>query len=235
MKVFAEKNYSVVLNNEEEDNSAQQYHSKVGNIHNITYTQKKLLTIHLDENIMPPNYYRAVVDEMMRLTEDDVVQILINSHGGDYYGMLSIIESIRNTDADVLAVITGMAASAASIIALSCPKMIVCDGATMMIHSLSYGTFGKESDVRSYTQFMTKQTDKVIRQTYEGFLNKKEIEEVIQGREIWLDAEEIRERANNKEKYLLNLEKKQTREIKKKVKQLAESSNNSEAVENTEK
>ena len=200
------------LNNEE---NQEKQPSNYPSIFSTRVQHNKLITLHLDENIQEPSYYRGIVDELMGLTQNDSVQILINSHGGDYYGMLTLIESIRNTEADVLAVITGMAASAASIIALSCPSLMICDGATMMIHSLSYGTFGKESDVRSYTQFMTKQTDKLIRQTYDGFLTKQEIDEVIQGREIWFDAEEIRERAARRTKFLARQSKKKFPKISK--------------------
>ena len=199
------------MNQDDEHLNEDHHHTSKSSICNVQVEQSRFVTVHLDEEIKGANYYRQVVDLLAQLQKEDTVQFLINSGGGDYYGMTSIVEAIKNTEANVVGVILGMAASAASIIAMQCPTIVVCDSAIMMIHSLSYGIYGKESDVRSYTQFMTKQTDKLIRSTYDGFLTKQEIEQVIQGAEIWMDADEIRNRLENKQKQFLRKQKQQNK------------------------
>jgi ATP-dependent protease ClpP protease subunit len=61
----------------------------------------------------------------------------------------------------------------------------------MMVHSATFGAFGKQSDVISHASFVDKQVRTLMGSVYKDFLTEKELEEVIMGRELWFDAEEI--------------------------------------------
>lgn len=151
----------------------------------------RCIKIHLDENIKEPKYYRTVLQGIESLGEGDVVLLSINSYGGQLDGAIAIINAIENTEADVHASIEGVAASAASLIALASPSISVSPYATMMVHSATFGAFGKQSDVISHASFVDKQVRGLMNSVYKDFLSDKELEEVIMGKELWFDAEEI--------------------------------------------
>lgn len=151
----------------------------------------RCIKVPLDENIKEAKYYRTVLQGIESLGEGDVVVLSINSYGGQLDGAIAIINAIENTDADVHASIEGVAASAASLIALAAPSISVSPYATMMVHSATFGAFGKQSDVISHASFVDKQVRNLMGSVYKDFLTDKELEEVIMGRELWFDAEEI--------------------------------------------
>jgi len=151
----------------------------------------RCIKVYLDENIREAKYYRTVLQGVESLGEGDVVLLNINSYGGQLDGAIAIINAIENTDADVHASIEGVAASAASLIALASPSISVSPYATMMVHSATFGAFGKQSDVISHASFVDKQVRTLMKSVYQDFLTDKELEEVIMGKELWFDAEQI--------------------------------------------
>ena len=153
----------------------------------------------IDEPILGPKYYRQVVEELQNLGENDEVQIRINSPGGQLDGLVTLVEAIRMTDADVLAIITGRCHSAASMLALSCPNVAVTPNANMMIHYVSFGSVGKAADIVGHVQHTTKYAEMIFRRCYRNFLTETEMQEVIAGKEIWLLAEEIEQRLEKRQ------------------------------------
>lgn len=158
-------------------------------------------TVPIDESFMEASYYRGIVNMLAQANEQDIVIFRINSPGGQFSGLLSLLDAIETTQAMTIADITGQAASAASILALNCDQCVVGKYAEMLAHEVSYGVGGKGSDNLSHVQHIKKISDKLIWGTYEGFLEDHEIESVLNGKELFLDSEEIIERLNKREEY----------------------------------
>ena len=157
-------------------------------------------TVNLDEAVVEAKYYRGVVSMLMEATEDDNVVFLINSPGGNFHGLVALLEAIKMTDATTCAVLIGECHSAASIFALHCDQVYVSDNAEMLTHGVSFGSRGKGSDVLSHVEHVAKTTEKLMRSTYKYFLTEKEINEVLGGRELYLDSDEIKRRLDIKAK-----------------------------------
>ncbi len=208
-----------ILNNEDEDIDCDP--SRVAHL-GYFEAKKELskISVYLDEQIKQPDYYRQLIHRIRNADEHDIVEIYISSYGGSLDGALALIEAIENTDANVLCVITGMAASAASLIALASPNISVSPRASMMLHQASFGSFGKQSDILNHANFVDKKVRSLMQEMYEGFLSKKELEELFMGREIWMEADEIIDRLHAKQEYF---EIKQQKEEKEK--QLVEEQN----------
>jgi ATP-dependent protease ClpP protease subunit len=187
------KNFTRVARNDDEDEEGEV--NIRSNPQYLPYFEStktnRCIKIPLDENIREAKYYRTVLQGIESLGEGDVVLMKINSYGGQLDGAIAIINAIDNTDADVHAEIDGVAASAASLIALASPSISVSPYATMMVHSATFGAFGKQSDVISHASFVDKQVRVLMHSVYRDFLTDKELEEVIMGKEMWFDAEEI--------------------------------------------
>jgi ATP-dependent protease ClpP protease subunit len=152
------------------------------------------LSVSIDEPIREPKYYRAIAEEITNLGQHDTVQFRVNSPGGRLDGLVVLLNAIENTEADVVCFIEGECHSAASIFALHCPNIIISPYASMMVHHVSYGTAGKDSDVVSMVMHNTAYCKELFMDTYKYFLSDQEIQDVLNGKEIWLRANDIKER-----------------------------------------
>lgn len=90
------------------------------------------------------------VGQVLDALPDDVTQIIlrINSPGGEVFEGVSILNMLRAHKASVTAVVDGLAASAASVIAAGCDDVVMSPGTQMMIHSPSTIVWGNSADMR---------------------------------------------------------------------------------------
>jgi len=153
-----------------------------------------LYDIILDEDIKAPDYYRNVFQIFRQASPGDTIRLNLNSCGGYLSTAICFINLMKETQAQVVAVLEGETHSAASLIALNADGIEVKPYASMMIHHASFGSGGTVQNVVDHVNFTSKQTEKLMRETYADFLTAPEIEEVIRNREIWLTDEEIGER-----------------------------------------
>lgn len=216
------KNYTTVARNDDEDEDGE-VNIRTNSQYLPYFESSKVnrcIKVFLDENIREAKYYRTVLQGVESLGEGDLILLNINSYGGQLDGAIAIINAIENTDADVHASIEGVAASAASLIALAAPSISVSPYATMMVHSATFGAFGKQSDVISHASFVDKQVRTLMNSVYKDFLTDKELEEVIMGKELWFDAPEIVRRLELRSE----LQEKRSKAEAKRIKQLVKSS-----------
>lgn len=171
---------------------------------NITFYEavkvNRCITVFLDETVREPKYYRNLLQCIDNLSEDDMLQIVINSYGGALDGAMAIISAIQGTDAHVQVLVDGVAASAASMIALAAPSLFIADNSVFMIHSATFGSVGKQSDVISHVTFLDRRIKSIMQDIYKGFLTDQELQDVLTGREIWLDTASIIERLEARHK-----------------------------------
>ena len=149
---------------------------------------------NLDEDIKEPSYYRNLIEVLNNATEQDLVVLNINSGGGHLDSAISIIDALRNTQANTLAWISGSAYSAAGLIAISCQNVEVGEFATLMCHNSQYGLGGYTTDIKDRALFEHKMTCKIMQSVYRFFLSPEEIESVLMNKTIWMDSDEIIER-----------------------------------------
>lgn len=160
------------------------------------------VTVHLDGPILSARHYRMVASEAADLSENDELEFRISSPGGDMNGLIALLDVINTTEANVTAVIAGESHSAASMLAVSCPNVVVSPYATMLVHNASLGAGrAKAYDLKQYVDHTTEFCNNLFRDVYTGFLSEDEVEEVIQGKELWMGADEISERLEQMMEY----------------------------------
>ena len=157
--------------------------------------------VHIGE-IRDASHYTKVFDMLIEADDDDLVDFVISSPGGDAEGLSMLLEGIRLTNAHVRAILVGECHSAASILAMHVHDVVVTDSASMLCHGCRTGFGGKLVDLDAFTTHSKKVTDKLLRDSYEEFLTDAELHEVLHGRELWLTADDIRERFENRQNYL---------------------------------
>ncbi|GAC71021.1 ATP-dependent Clp protease proteolytic subunit [Gordonia soli NBRC 108243] len=93
--------------------------------------------------------------------DSESILVRINSPGGDVYDALAITNALRNHDASVTVQIDGLAASAASFIAMAGDEVIVCRNSEMMIHDARGICIGSATDMAEYAQWLHRASDNI--------------------------------------------------------------------------
>ncbi len=81
--------------------------------------------------------------------DTDEINLLINSPGGEVTEGIAILNLLRNHPARTVAVVEGIAASAASFIAAGCDELIMSRNSTLMVHAPWVMCIGDAADMRS--------------------------------------------------------------------------------------
>lgn len=161
------------------------------------------MTVHIDEDIKEPSYYRQVVQGISNLSEGDQLTFNISSPGGRLDGLEVVLSAIDNTEAVTIANIAGQCHSAASILALRCNLIYVSPHASMLVHFISFGSAGASNHVLKQAEHTKKVSEKLFRDTYYGFLSEEEIAKCIEDDyQLWLDSDQIVTRLEQRQEIL---------------------------------
>ena len=82
------------------------------------------------------------------------IVLRINSPGGEVWEAMAILNMLAAHRARIVAVVDGIAASAASFVAASCDETVMSPGSQMMIHSPSSIAWGNASEMRKTAAFL---------------------------------------------------------------------------------
>lgn len=170
-------------------------------------------TVRIDRDITEPSDFQEELATIRVAGEQDVIHLLINSGGGQLDTAKAFLTSLAQSPAHIITEIEGEACSAATLLFLAGDEFRVSDDASFMIHSASYGYYGKENNVRQYVEHQAKATERLLRKYYKGFLTEEEIVEVINGRDVWMNSDEIMERLEQRQKLFEEEEAKSLQEI----------------------
>lgn len=157
------------------------------------------LDVYINTNIDEPSCYSEICYILSTLTEDETVYFHINTPGGILDSAFQLVDAIKRCRATTVAKLTGTVASAGTIIALSCDKLIVAEHTSFMIHNYSSSSgYAKGHELKARQEHIDKSTNDAFKEFYSGFLTDKEVKEVINGKDIWLTADEVRMRWQRK-------------------------------------
>lgn len=108
---------------------------------------------------------KKFINDCQRLIAKDFefITILIDSYGGHVYSLLSMIDYLNNCDRQIITVCSGKAMSCGSVL-FSCGDLrFVSPNATLMVHSVCSGVFGKESEVKTSAQEVTRLNNSIFK------------------------------------------------------------------------
>ncbi|SDY43005.1 head maturation protease, ClpP-related [Bacillus sp. 166amftsu] len=130
------------------------------------------------------------IENALNNVKSDTVTLRLNSGGGDVFDGIAIYNQLKNHSAKVIVHVDGLAASAASLIAMAADELIMNTGSMLMIHEASTFAWGTKSDIQK-TLNALEGIDKSIADIYmtrfEG--ERSEIETMIEN-ETWFTASE---------------------------------------------
>jgi ATP-dependent Clp protease, protease subunit len=84
------------------------------------------------------------------------IKVLLNSPGGDAFEGLAIRSLLKRSGARVVVEIVGLAASAASVIAMAGDEIVMHEGSLIMVHEAWTISMGRAEDMRSTAEFLDK-------------------------------------------------------------------------------
>jgi ATP-dependent protease ClpP protease subunit len=155
-----------------------------------------IYTIFIDDTITHANKYRKIYYKIKNAKKHDIITLVINTFGGYLYTFIELYSVLMKTKAKTIAEIH-TADSAGSLLALSCDDIEINEFAEMMIHTASFGAYGKVEEIKSRVIFEDKRTKKIISKLYKGFLTDMEIQKVLDGKDYYFDADQIKKRLKN--------------------------------------
>lgn len=100
------------------------------------------------------------VNELKGVTAS-AINVHINSPGGDAFDGIAILNSLRSHPATVTTVVEGLAASAASFIAMGGDVVTVADNSMVMIHDAFGLMYGNAADARDLASRLDQMSDNI--------------------------------------------------------------------------
>lgn len=130
------------------------------------------------------------VERILKDLNANKIHVHINSGGGDVFDGIAIYNQLKNHDSKIIIHIDGLAASAASLIAMAGDEIIMNTGAMIMIHEAWTMAMGSKTDIQK-TLNALEGIDKSIADIYMTKFKgeKSDIDELIKA-ETWLTADE---------------------------------------------
>lgn len=157
--------------------------------------------VYLDEMIGPPSFYRNLIHYMHNMQEDDSLTVWMDTGGGHIDGAMALIDAMQTTEGCVQVIVTGMAGSAGSIIALNAPNLVIGNRARFFLHAASYGVgHMKQGEVESTVENNKIMLRSIYEEAYSGFLTEQEIEMLFIGKDYYFDTTEVNRRVEQRQK-----------------------------------
>ena len=128
------------------------------------------------------------------------VDVIISSGGGDLFAGMAICNLLQRHDGHTKAIIDGLAASAASIIAFGCDEIEIPSNAYLMIHKPMVGIMGNSDDLLKWADTLD-ELQKGLVETYMSKAVEDKTEEDINNlinKETWLTGKSASEFFNVK-------------------------------------
>lgn len=133
------------------------------------------------------------VTSVLENAKGEDVQLTINSPGGDVFAASEIYTELMDYEGEIKSRIVGVAASAASVIAMA-GSVEMSPTAQMMIHNAWTVAMGDRNDMQGVSDFL-KTVDKSIANAYEKKTGLSEGDLLsLMDKETWMDAELAKEK-----------------------------------------
>lgn len=180
----------------------------VGLVHNF----------YIFDEIQDPADYVDFITALDTASENDLINVYLNTPGGNLMTAISIIHAIKRSDATVIAHADGEVASAGSLIFFACPNKVIMPYAHLMLHDASMFSGGKLSESIKGITAMADLVFKIAHDTYYPYFSEQEIGEILDGRDFYCSAEDVYARLEQGEKVLKQLEEQEVKELQNKTK-----------------
>lgn len=126
----------------------------------------------------------------IRGIKSPVINLRVNSPGGDVFAGRAIEQALRDSPATVTAYVDGYAASAASFLVMAADRLVIAKGGFLMIHKAWTIAVGNSEDLKAQAALLDK-IDGTLAETYAA-RSGMDVEGVLEmmAAETWFTADE---------------------------------------------
>lgn len=137
---------------------------------------------------------KKIAEALDALKGVKALDIFINSEGGDVFEAKAIYTSFLRFSGEKVVHVDGIAASAASFIAMAGDRIVTSPAATWMIHEARAIAMGRAQDMRAMGDLLDME-NRTIADTY-ATRTKGDVDEILgwMNAETWMNAEEAKKR-----------------------------------------
>lgn len=133
------------------------------------------------------------VNDALEKANGEDIEVEINSGGGSVFAGSEIYTALKSYKGNVIVKIVGLAASAASVIAMAGNKVMMSPTAQIMIHNVSSRAEGDYRDME-HTADVLKNADNTIANAYKIKTGKTQEELLaLMDKETWMTADKAKE------------------------------------------
>ena len=133
---------------------------------------------------------KGFLAELGALPDDGAIDLRLNSPGGSVFDAVAIYNALKRHPGEITVWIDGIAASAASYIAMAGDTIVMPENAFLMIHDPSGLVMGTAEDMRATAEALDKVKGSLIK-GYAGKSGKADDEvATLMAAETWLDAKD---------------------------------------------
>ena len=158
--------------------------------------ESRIFDIYMSGTIVESWHYTKLLQILRETGPSDVVNMYINSPGGDIRTAFQIIFALNQCKAIKRISLDGMTDSAASLLVLGCvwDEIAVSPLATMCCHSYSRGSYGKAHEIKQDLEFSYSFLKTKLSLFYKGYLSDTEINQMFEGKDFYFEAKDIQKR-----------------------------------------
>ena len=120
----------------------------------------------------------------------DQISVMVNSPGGDAFGGIAMANALRRSKAHVTVTVDGLAASAASMVAMGGDELVMGRNSMLMIHDASGLCVGNAADMAETAALLGKLSDSYADAYAEKARSDRESMRALMTAETWLTADE---------------------------------------------
>lgn len=157
-------------------------------------------SLYLSGEIGDAEEYNEWFELIRNASENDIINIHINSPGGQLYTAIQFLRVLAESNAQIIGSVEGLCASAATLIFLACEQQQITSHSAFMFHNYSGGTIGKGHEMHSQIDFEKKWIESLSRDVYRNFLTTSEIDSMLEGKDFWMTSDEVWERLQKRQK-----------------------------------
>lgn len=140
------------------------------------------------DEITPGSLHEALYGENNANTDD--VRIILNSYGGSCNAATRMFDDVRTYPGNVHLIVSGTAASAASVLSLAANRVEMTPGSLFMIHDPSVVAWGNENDLSEAIQLLRACKESILN-VYAGksYRSRAELSDMMR-QTTWMDAKQ---------------------------------------------
>ena len=167
---------------------------------NVYSKQINVFSIYIDSEIVSPQDFRGAVQVLSMASENDEVNVYLNSNGGSADGGMSFLHAANDCKAEITYHGSGTIASMAAIILCSAERFTLSPHSSIMLHTASGGAFGTMKNAERYAAFNRKNMEAFCSFHCAGVLTRDELRRMYDNNEeFWFTSDEFTSRWQRKQ------------------------------------